>query len=114
MEDAHIAETNLYALDTDENNNDTKLPLPNHSLYAVFDGHGGSNCADFLRDNLCTLVSQITSRWFEMRSFLIILKKLLEVLSKKLRSTFLRLLKRRVKIAVTFTNLINQGHVQLY
>jgi len=25
---------------------------PNAALFAIYDGHGGSKCADFLRDNL--------------------------------------------------------------
>ena len=28
------------------------------SFFAIFDGHGGSVCAEFLRDNLHTLVAQ--------------------------------------------------------
>jgi protein phosphatase 2C family protein 2/3 len=27
-------------------------PWPNCSFYGLYDGHGGSACADFLRDNL--------------------------------------------------------------
>jgi len=32
-------------------------PWPNSSIFAVFDGHGGSKCADFLRNNLHYYVS---------------------------------------------------------
>lgn len=30
---------------------------PNCSFFAVYDGHGGASCADFLRDNLHQYVS---------------------------------------------------------
>lgn len=54
MEDAHIAESNLYA--TLEDN--TKLELPGHALFAVFDGHGGSYSATYAGKNLCRVLSK--------------------------------------------------------
>ena len=32
------------------------IPWPKASFFAVFDGHGGNGCADFLRDNLLKLI----------------------------------------------------------
>ena len=32
------------------------IPWPKASYFAVFDGHGGNRCADFLRDNLLKLI----------------------------------------------------------
>jgi serine/threonine protein phosphatase PrpC len=55
MEDAHIAETNLYALDGDGR---TKIPLRGHSLFAVFDGHGGTFSAMYSGKNFLRVLSE--------------------------------------------------------
>ena len=31
-------------------------PWPKCSFFAIYDGHGGSNCADFLKDHLHTII----------------------------------------------------------
>ena len=38
------------------NNYNGELPWPKASFFSVFDGHGGHNCAEFLRDNLLNLI----------------------------------------------------------
>ena len=92
MEDAHIAEANLYAVVQDEamlqklssnqttgpggapttavvvttseanssnnNNNITTIPLPGHSFFGVFDGHGGTFAAQYTGDNLTRILSK--------------------------------------------------------
>ena len=47
MEDAHVAETSLSAIQ-----GETSLPLPNHALFAVLDGHGGTFAASYGGRNL--------------------------------------------------------------
>eukprot|EP00565_Helicotheca_tamesis_P003929 CAMPEP_0185727548 /NCGR_PEP_ID=MMETSP1171-20130828/3202_1 /TAXON_ID=374046 /ORGANISM="Helicotheca tamensis, Strain CCMP826" /LENGTH=265 /DNA_ID=CAMNT_0028396135 /DNA_START=423 /DNA_END=1217 /DNA_ORIENTATION=- len=78
MEDAHILQPHLYAeekitpttKDNDATENGdtttttttkpkyTKIDLPNHSLYAVFDGHGGTFAAEYAGRNLCRVLSR--------------------------------------------------------
>eukprot|EP00560_Eucampia_antarctica_P001187 CAMPEP_0197833176 /NCGR_PEP_ID=MMETSP1437-20131217/18097_1 /TAXON_ID=49252 ORGANISM="Eucampia antarctica, Strain CCMP1452" /NCGR_SAMPLE_ID=MMETSP1437 /ASSEMBLY_ACC=CAM_ASM_001096 /LENGTH=480 /DNA_ID=CAMNT_0043437065 /DNA_START=122 /DNA_END=1564 /DNA_ORIENTATION=+ len=38
----------------------TQIPVPNHSLYAVFDGHGGSFAAEYAGRNFCRVLSRTT------------------------------------------------------
>jgi len=59
MEDAHIAEGELYALEVDPNNDgkDTKIPLKGHSLFAVYDGHGGTFAAIYSGNNFLTNIT---------------------------------------------------------
>ena len=81
MEDAHVAETRMYAAElvetastggggdataADSNNNDnnsspkqyTHIELPGHSIFAVFDGHGGTFAAMYSGRNLCRVLSR--------------------------------------------------------
>jgi len=70
MEDAHVAETKMYAAeldggtDSDANNGDgspktyTHIDLPGHSIFAVFDGHGGTFAAMYSGRNLCRVLSR--------------------------------------------------------
>ena len=59
MEDAHITEAKLYALDaasaTEKEPN--LIDLADHSLFAVFDGHGGTFAAAYSGRNLCRVLS---------------------------------------------------------
>ena len=65
MEDAHIAEPRLYALDAATN---TKVELPGHSLFAVFDGHGGTFAAAYSGRNLCRVLSR-QSKFLDYAAF---------------------------------------------
>ena len=91
MEDAHVAETRLYAAEPihntnanedasgnndmntegDEADNNNKnsgqqkppgqyrhIELPGHSIFAVFDGHGGTFAAQYAGRNLCRVLSR--------------------------------------------------------
>jgi serine/threonine protein phosphatase PrpC len=58
MEDAHITESVLYAFDTQVEGGGTVIDLPFHSLFAVFDGHGGLFAAAYAGRNLCRVLSQ--------------------------------------------------------
>ena len=74
MEDAHVAETRLYAAEPEEvassgsnaaadNDNGppkkfTHIDLPGHSIFAVFDGHGGTFAAMYSGRNLCRVLSR--------------------------------------------------------
>ena len=39
---------------------------PNCSFFAIYDGHGGSNCAEFLRDNLHYFVNFFFINFFNI------------------------------------------------
>jgi len=54
MEDAHICEPKVYALDEKK----CKIELPGHSMFAVFDGHGGTFAAEYAALNLCRVLSE--------------------------------------------------------
>jgi len=59
MEDAHIAEGELYALEADNKGGKrTKIPLPGHSLFAVYDGHGGTFAAIYSGNNFLRVLSK--------------------------------------------------------
>jgi serine/threonine protein phosphatase PrpC len=54
MEDAHIAEGELYALEA----NGIKIPLLGHALFAVYDGHGGTFAAIYSGSNFLRILSK--------------------------------------------------------
>lgn len=58
MEDAHITEALLYAYEKDDEGGGNVIELPGHSLFAVFDGHGGLFAAAYAGRNLCRVLSQ--------------------------------------------------------
>jgi len=59
MEDAHIAEGDLYALEVDNSGGKgKKIPLRGHSLFAVYDGHGGTFAAIYSGNNFLRVLSK--------------------------------------------------------
>lgn len=63
MEDAHITEGKLYAAEVASNKDNrnkeyTKIDLPGHALFAVFDGHGGTFAAKYTGNNFCRVLSR--------------------------------------------------------
>jgi len=74
MEDAHIAEGNLYALPKGEaaveaappdgskqlpaTPKKRKIELPGHALFAVYDGHGGTFAANYSGNNFLRVLSK--------------------------------------------------------
>jgi len=60
MEDSHIAEGELYAMDADPKNGSkgTKIPLKGHSVFAVYDGHGGTFAAIYSGNNFLRILSK--------------------------------------------------------
>jgi serine/threonine protein phosphatase PrpC len=58
MEDAHITETLIYAAEPVEGNKYNVIDLPGHSLFAVFDGHGGTFAAVYAGENFCRVLSR--------------------------------------------------------
>lgn len=60
MEDAHIAEGELYALEIDpkDSSKNIKIPLEGHSLFAVYDGHGGTFAAIYSGNNFLRILSK--------------------------------------------------------
>jgi serine/threonine protein phosphatase PrpC len=60
MEDAHITETRMYALETvtvDGVTTKNKIGLPGHGMFAVFDGHGGTYAAFYSGRNMLRVLS---------------------------------------------------------
>lgn len=59
MEDAHIAEGTLYAAEKEGGSTSyVKIDLPGHSLFAVYDGHGGTFAAMYSGRNFCRVLSR--------------------------------------------------------
>jgi serine/threonine protein phosphatase PrpC len=57
MEDAHITETRIFAMEVVDNKYRV-IDLPGHSLFAVFDGHGGTFAAAYSGRNMCRVLSR--------------------------------------------------------
>lgn len=57
MEDMHITETSIYASEL-HGGKRSKLQLDGHSIFAVFDGHGGSFAAIYAGKNFCRVLSR--------------------------------------------------------
>jgi serine/threonine protein phosphatase PrpC len=60
MEDAHITETRMYALEkltVDGVTKENEIDLPGHGMFAVFDGHGGTYAAFYAGRNMCRVLS---------------------------------------------------------
>lgn len=60
MEDAHITETRMYALEkltVDGTTKTNKIDLPGHGMFAVFDGHGGTYAAMYSGRNMLRVLS---------------------------------------------------------
>lgn len=55
MEDAEICQPSLYA---QASCSAPKIPLQDHALFAVFDGHGGSYAAEYAGINFCRVLSR--------------------------------------------------------
>jgi serine/threonine protein phosphatase PrpC len=71
MEDAHIAEGNLYAKlsPTTTGNAEEILPVKGHSLFAVYDGHGGTFAAMYAGRNFLRILSK-QPKWIEYAKLL--------------------------------------------
>lgn len=54
MEDAHIAEGDMYALEGTA----TRIPLKGHAVFAVYDGHGGTFAAVYSGNNFLRILSK--------------------------------------------------------
>jgi len=67
MEDAHIAETEMYYWD--DKDATKKVVMPKHGIFAVFDGHGGTFAAKYSGRNFCRVLSK-QSKWKEYATLL--------------------------------------------
>lgn len=59
------------------------------AYFGVFDGHGGMECADYLRDNLHTYISKEKAYLLPNKDFLTRCKKRYGMASKNARNIFL-------------------------
>lgn len=57
MEDAHITEHRIYASEP-LSTGYSKIELPGHAVFAVFDGHGGTFAAAYSGRNFCRVLSR--------------------------------------------------------
>lgn len=69
MEDAHIAETSLYYWADADKESKKKFAVPNHGIFAVFDGHGGTYAAKYSGRNFCRVLSR-QPKWQEYATLL--------------------------------------------